>query len=344
MRIAILTNAFPPAAKGGAGRIAALQVEALKEQGHDVRVWMVDAPLQKMNPFARLWFHLVTDARAHTDLVDEIIAWKPDELQTHNLTGCGIGTPKTIQSHGIPWTHTLHDIQLTDPSGQETETWSKTVLAKIWRAFWSARRRASFGTPDILVSPTKWLLDWHHRHHFRGKQEKVVRNPVPKTEKRDRTLHLPATVLYVGRLSRDKGFDRFLEIVKQLPPTLVNQITVNGVGPMLTDIKRLNDPRIDVIGAIPPETVQELMANADLLIAPSRLLENQQNILLEAMSVGTPIVATDTGGTRETLEGTGCPVVAPERLKDEAMRLLSDADAWKEISEKISQRAISSRI
>jgi glycosyltransferase involved in cell wall biosynthesis len=354
MRIAILTNTFPPDGKGGAERIASLQAEGLRKQGHDVRVWasntrstgekegvtrFASPDLKSMNPLHRLWFHLILDAKPRNDVVGDIFLWKPDALLTHNLTGCGMATPKALQAHGIPWTHTLHDIQLTDPSGQETEEWSKTTVAKAWRAFWSARRRASFGTPDMLVSPTQWLLDWHHRHGFRGKKENVVRNPVEVAgERRDRSLKTPATVIYVGRLSRDKGFDRFLDVIKKLPPSLVDQITINGVGPMAEDVKKLADPRVDLIGAIPPEAVRQIMADADLLVAPSRLLENQQNILLEAMSVGTPIVATDTGGTKETLEGTGCPVVPPDQLAKEVTRILLDFNEWKQISKKMQEK------
>jgi len=358
MRIAILSNTFPPDGKGGAERIAFLQAEGLKRDGHDVRVWSLNTSalgqedvvrfpskdLMRMDPFTRFWFHFVADARPRADIVKNILAWKPDKLLTHNLTGCGIGTPRAIQQHGIPWAHTLHDIQLTDLSGRETEEWSKTVIVKLWRWFWSARRRPAFGTPDVLISPTKWLLDWHHAHGFRGKDEQVIRNPIETTgAHRDRTLHTPATVIYVGRLSRDKGFDRFLHVVKQLPASLVNQITVVGTGPMIADAERLADPRVDLIGTVPAETIRQIMEGADLLIAPSRLLENQQTILLEAMSVGTPIVATDTGGTRETLEGTGCPAVPADRLAAEAIALLSDADEWRRVSKKEQQHITQSR-
>lgn len=324
---------------GGAARVAMLQEQALKQQGHEVRVWSNVTPYVYTHPLARLWFHLVTDAKPRADIVRDVLAWKPDELHTHNLTGMGFGTPKAIQAHGIRWQHTLHDIQLTDPSGQETDAWSKTILAKCWRAFWSARRRAVFGTPDTLISPTAWLLNWHHAHGFRGKEERIVRNPRPNVNARHRERRIPATVLYVGRLSREKGFDRFLEITQQLPSSLVNQITVVGAGPLAERAMRLNDPRLDLVGAVPPETVQELMMQADLLIAPSRLLENQQTILLEAMAAGTPVVATDTGGTNETLEGTGCPVVSEEQLKDAVIHLLSDKEAWQQTAQQLLTQA-----
>ncbi|MEN9558571.1 MAG: hypothetical protein RL141_940 [Candidatus Parcubacteria bacterium] len=356
MRIAILTNAFPPDNKGGAGRIAALQAEGLRKAGHEVRVWAMGSEprvmgdtrrndaavtrffgrdLAKMHPFARLWFHLVTDAAARKEVVGEIVAWKPQRIITHNLTGCGIGTPRAIQAAGVPWTHLLHDIQLTDPSGQETAKWSRTWIAQTWRAFWSARRRQVFGEPDALLSPTQWLLDWHRQHGFHGKQERVVPNPIEMTLSRIRALKTPATVVYVGRLSRDKGFDRFLNVIAALPPSLVNQITVVGKGSMIARAKRITDARVDLVGELPPDAVRQIIADADLLIAPSRLLENQQTILLEAMSVGTPVIATDVGGTRETLEGTGCSVVAPDHLAEEATRLLSDTSAWQDISRKM---------
>lgn len=347
MRIAILSNTFPPDNKGGAERIAALQAEGLRRAGHDVRVWSLrDVPsknLAKTSLLGRLWFHLVTDAKPRTDIVNAILAWKPEKLITHNLTGCGFGTPKAIQAHNIPWTHILHDIQLTDPSGQETEAWSKTAIAKAWRAVWSARRRAVFGTPDVLISPTQWLLDWHGAHNFHGTEERVTPNPRPEASPQQRTPHVPATVAYIGRLSRDKGFDRFLSVIQQLPASLVNQITIVGSGPMEKDARALNDPRVDLTGTLPPETVQQILSTTDLLIAPSRLLENQQNILLEAMAAGTPVIATDTGGTKETLAGTGCPVVPPNQLTAEVTRILSDSTIWKNISQNMQKKGSASK-
>lgn len=365
MRFAILSNSFPPDGRGGAEQIAFLQADALACLGHDVRVWVPKkaeagrevihgmevmrfpsrfAELGKMSPLARLRFHLLEDSQVRQDIADAITTWKPDVLLTHNLTGCGMATPKVIQSRGVKWIHTLHDIQLTDPSGLETVARSKSALVGAWRGFWSSRRRATFGTPTVLVSPTQWLLDWHHRHGFHGATTAVIPNPVETDEKRERVLRSPATVAFVGRLSRDKGFEVFLDIITRLDAALVSKIVVVGDGPILKHPLRLQDARLDLRGALPPDQAHRVIADADLLIAPSQVLENQQTILLEAMAEGTPAIATDTGGTRETLEGTGCPIIST--TGDQAATfaktitaLLSDPKQWSLISHAMQEHA-----
>lgn len=368
MRIAILTNAFPPDGQGGAERTAFFQADTLACLGHDVRVWAPDKgaggrgpqdraertvihgmevmrfpsvfrSLSRMNPFQKLGFHVWQDARPRHDLVEQIIAWKPDVLLTHNLTGCGMGTARVVQTKNVRWIHTLHDIQLTDPSGQETVAFSITPLASVWRWLWSLRRRSAFGEPNVLISPTRWLLEWHTRSGFKAARMVVIPNPVDVLPARERVLHKPATIVFVGRLSSEKGFDLFLDAVRQLDVSLVNKIVVVGGGSMMTQAERMLDKRLLLRGALSFEDARRAIADADVLIAPSQILENQQTILLEAMAEGTPVIATDVGGTKETLEGTGCLVVEGSALGETAKVLLAYPDVWSRISRTMRHHA-----
>ncbi|HWQ99264.1 MAG TPA: glycosyltransferase, partial [Candidatus Methylomirabilis sp.] len=341
MRIAILTNAFPPDGRGGAERIAYMQADGFGVFGHEVRVYApttADAwssetlhgveierfpskfgRLSEMSASRRLAYHLFSDRKPRRDVAERINAWKPDVLLTHNLTGCGIGTARSVQSNGVRWIHTLHDIQLTDPSGQETVAPSKTAQARVWRAFWSAWRRRTFGVPDVVVSPTRWLLDWHFLHGIPGRGARraprnaearssgrtpcaptgiIIPNPVIMSAPRDRLLRRPAMIAYVGRLSADKGFDEFLDALKRLDATVVSRAVVVGDGPMASVARDMADHRLELRGVLSPEDARRAIADADLLIAPSRILENQQTIIVEAMAEGTPVVASDTGGTK----------------------------------------------
>ena len=381
MRIAILTNSFPPDGRGGAERVAYMQADGFGVFGHEVRVWATGRQddrttgssvygveverfpsefgrLGHMSRLRRLAFHLFHDLRPRRDIVERISAWKPDVLLTHNLTGCGLGTARAVQSRGVRWIHTLHDIQLTDPSGQETVAWAGTVWASLWRKFWSVVRGPWFGEPDVIVSPTQWLLDWHQRHGWLGmgalraprdveaqrlgrtqsaRTGIVIPNPVTMPVPRERQVHRPATIAYVGRLSRDKGFDVFLDALTRLDASVVSRAIVVGDGPM----SATGDARLAMRGRLSPEETRRVIADADLLVAPSRILENQQTIIVEAMAEGTPVVATDTGGTKETLEGTGCPVVDvdAQKIADAIREVLSDELRWTRLSRAMQERA-----
>jgi glycosyltransferase involved in cell wall biosynthesis len=363
MRIAILSNTFPPDNHGGAERVAALQAELLSST-HEVRVWAagtesgngveegimvcrfasVFAHVGDLSVFQKCIFHLVTDRGCRHDVANDILAWKPDVLLTHNLTGCGMATPQCVQARGVKWIHTLHDIQLTDPSGQEWKECAGSQRVRAWRFFWSRLRRWRVGTPDVIVSPTQWLMEWHTRHGFRGRSSVVLPNPVSLTPERLRTLRVPATIAYVGRLSDEKGFRLFLRAAAACDPALVSRIMVVGGGPLLGNARAVSDPRWDVRGPLPFDEAHAIIADADLLIAPSQILENQQQILLQAMAEGTPVIATDVGGTAETLAGVGCPLVpcdvdAAFRITAHVHALLGDPEEWQGVSRRLRARA-----
>lgn len=376
MRIAILTNAFPPDGKGGAERIAYVQAAGLLERGHEVKVWSPEneeggaengkqeeirderrlpltafripaerfpsrfSSLSRMSALRRLFFHLLEDIGEHRDVVNDVIAWKPDVLITHNLTGCGFGTPSAIKAKGVPWLHILHDIQLTEPSGQLRADKVRALPGRFWRSYWAAyRKRAWKSPPDALVSPTLWLLEWHRQYGFRGNLEEILPNPIDRGPERTRSLRTPAALVYVGRLSDDKGYPVFLELGRAFNREAIGSLVVVGDGPLRGAAEMLGDTRFSLKGALSPEDTRREIAQADILIAPSRILENQQTILLEAMAEGTPVVAADVGGTTETLEGSGCPVGNGADIASGILRLLQSPETWRAASIAIRKRA-----
>ena len=167
MRIALLTNDYPDAKatragfSWGAGRVAEEQVRILREASHDVRVWHMPFVAQEQPSWQRFLRHL-EDRKPRKEVVKEILEWQPTLLLTHNLTGCGFGTPSLIQAHGVRWIHVLHDVQLFEPSGQMYSALDITV----WQLFWGWLRSRSLGHPHMVISPTAWLLRKHRRRGF----------------------------------------------------------------------------------------------------------------------------------------------------------------------------------
>lgn len=372
MRIAILTNEYPPIALGGAGRIAQLQADWLAGKGHEVKVWTV-APysdrversrfprdvvetsvtdgtdktnpsntsdsnqdiaqpvpvdafvprtscgfrdLSKHGPLTRLLFHF-EDLAPNLDAVDKISAWNPEILVTHNLTGCGWGTARLLKIGKVRWIHILHDVQMFEPSGQRLYGESFYALRRLWRKAWSSLRRRTFGKPDAVVSPTRWLLEQHRSYGlFDSVAVRVIPNPIEHSTNPNRhlreggdpeTTDKNKTVLFVGRLAHDKGLGVLLDAwrsLKEKPGRLV----LVGDGPMLATCKQLSDESVDCLGRLDHEQAMARMADADLVVLPSLVMENQPTVLLEAISLGLPVVASDVGGVRETLAGYGAIV------------------------------------
>lgn len=318
MRIAVLTNAYPPDVPGGASRIAAAQVEMLKAAGQEVRVWPVKVAWFGEPPWKRLVRHF-QDLAPRPELVREITAWKPQVLITHNMTGCGYGTPKAIQKTGVRWFHVLHDVQLFDPSGKLRFA----AISTPWQAFWGTLRRFSFGRPDVVISPTRWLLRLHmKRRFFRGTRNEVLPNPGPAVSNFPRHRHDPLRMLFMGHLTQEKGSRVIMRLMRELEVPVEWHIVSDGP---LRQVLEAAGPTAKFYGYLDMPGVRERMLEADILLVPSQIEENQPTVILEAAAVGLPVIASDKRGIRETLDGSGI-LCAPHDIR-----------AWKEAIERLAQ-------
>ena len=354
MRIAILTNAFPPLARGGAGQIAKLQADWLAAHGHEVRLFTVEpfptaesdvhqittfksrttrrfSDLGKTNAILRLLFHF-EDLAPNLWAVDAIREWRPDVLVTHNVTGCGWGTAHMIKESGVRWVHVLHDVQMFEPSGQRLYGERYYGLRKRWRDFWAGKRKKAFGQPDTVVSPTRWLLEQHRAYGLlKNPPAEILPNPIvaptsasptppavisteasptsgmEKSPLFNNDMHppvAPGTVIYLGRLSVDKGVDLLLDVwsgLAQRPGRLV----LVGDGPLRSRCESMSDEAVECVGSLEHDEAMAKLSQADALVLPSLVMENQPTVLLEAVSMNKPVIAADVGGVRESLDGYG---------------------------------------
>ncbi|HVJ79663.1 MAG TPA: glycosyltransferase [Planctomycetia bacterium] len=139
-------------------------------------------------------------------------------------------------------------------------------------------------------------------------------------------------VVAVGRLDPQKGLDRLIEALAELPAEIrrERQITVNlvGKGPEEATLRALARVRgVEDLVTFHGWQAEPLawIAAADVLALPSRW-EGMPNVLLEAMALGKPAIATDVEGVRELL-GTGadrCGVIVPAGSGGEEKRVARD--------------------
>jgi glycosyltransferase involved in cell wall biosynthesis len=95
--------------------------------------------------------------------------------------------------------------------------------------------------------------------------------------------------LFVGRLTREKGFDEFLKLAKALPA--VNFV---AVGPLeCNDI--LSSDNIEFLGPQTRDEVFSRISNCTALLFLSRLYEGMPMSIIEAFSLGKPVIARNHG-------------------------------------------------
>ncbi len=132
--------------------------------------------------------------------------------------------------------------------------------------------------------------------------------------------HTPTRLLYVGRLSPEKGIPTLLRAFAALKSP--SHLRLAGGGSQLAELEALAvesgvRERVHFLGNVDwGNPLFELMRDSDILVLPS-FTEGLPLVLLEAMAQGLPVIATRVGGI-------------PELVRDEITGLLfpaGDADA-----------------
>lgn len=105
-------------------------------------------------------------------------------------------------------------------------------------------------------------------------------------------------MIYVGRLSQNKGIETIIRAVSDmgLPYTL----KIVGEGEEYDRLKKYEGDRIVFTGVVTPAQALEHIEASDILILNSGY-EGMPMTILEAQSLGLPVVTTDVGGIREAV-------------------------------------------
>ena len=129
-------------------------------------------------------------------------------------------------------------------------------------------------------------------------------------------LDEPPHVLFVGRLSEEKGILELLEATEGIPRVIV------GDGP-------LRDRVPDAVGFVPPRELGAYYDRAAVVVCPSRR-EGYGVVVREAMAHGRPVVATAVGGLIDAVDhgvtGLRVPPRDPAALRAAIETLLASPD------------------
>jgi glycosyltransferase involved in cell wall biosynthesis len=110
--------------------------------------------------------------------------------------------------------------------------------------------------------------------------------------------------LFVGVLEEHKGIVNLLELFKKHKNRIEAKLLIVGRGSLQTYVQnfiRRNslEKSVFYLGFVDNDTLYSLYSGARALVVPSFSLENSPLVALEALSVGTPTIASDSGGLSE---------------------------------------------
>jgi glycogen synthase len=157
------------------------------------------------------------------------------------------------------------------------------------------------------------------------------------------SFELPARfLLFVGKLEENKGARQLVPAVAAARTGL--PLVILGEGSLAHTLKfEAASAGVELIvrGWAHREDVLRAMARATVLVFPSLWAEPLSRVLLEALALGTPIAAMDTGGTGEILqhETSGILVGGAEELSAAVARIAGDAALRARLGEGARARA-----
>lgn len=293
LKILVLTTSYPRGPEDASGRFVADAVEAARARGFEVEV----VSPASFRHFGIAYNHgIVGNLRARPWLVLFLPAFAWNFRRAARGRECDL-----VHAHWLA-------------AGAVAATLGKPYLVQVWgtdvelaqRAPWLARwilRRAclAIGASEFLVAEARKLG---------ARRARVVPTGVDVPERVDDPDE-PPHVLYVGRLSPEKGIEDFLTATKGLARVIV------GAGPLAVR---------ESVGAVPPAELGAYYERAAVVCVPSRR-EGYGMVAREAMAFGRPVVATRVGGLTDAVDdGLTGLLVDRSGLRDGIERLLDDRE------------------
>ena len=156
--------------------------------------------------------------------------------------------------------------------------------------------------------------------------------------------HVPV-VGTVGNLSHKKGIPYLLDAIGLIVLAYPNaKFLLVGQGPLEEEMKEKAihvAARQQIIFTGPRSDIPDLMSAMDIFVLAS-LFEGLPNVLLEAMALGKPVVATKVGGIPELIESKGdgilVPPQDPEELAKAVLTLLENPAKAKAMGERGAEK------
>jgi glycosyltransferase involved in cell wall biosynthesis/predicted metal-dependent phosphoesterase TrpH len=214
----------------------------------------------------------------------------------------------------------------------EVEYMMRAVLAKFYaqcKVILSPSRAADQSLLELGI-PADRLARWDRGVDLdRFNPARYAPGVLPNTHSE---LGTRFNVLYVGRLSKEKGIDLLAEsflIARDHDPRL--HLVLAGRGPEEETLRRRLGSAATFLGWVDGDRLAQVYASADMFMFASTT-DTFGQVILEAQASGLPVLAVDAGGPAELIEDgrSGCLVAPDAESLAGALRGLARREAIRE--------------
>jgi glycosyltransferase involved in cell wall biosynthesis len=336
MKILMLHNRYQH--RAGEDQVHDAKRNLLVSKGEDVQEVILDNAQIRSGSALLVGIETSWSRSGYDRILNAINSWRPDILDVDNFFP--LASPSIYYAawrSGVPVVQTLHNYRLLCPGAtlfRDNRVCEDCVGKKVpWRGVvhgcYRNSRPATLAVAAMLTlhnSLATWnkkitlfvaLTDFCRRQFITGglPPRKIVVRPnfVPHD------MGIGAGdgnfVLFVGRLSADKGITLLMEAWKLASDAPgLGRLIIAGDGPERTAVRQAAETSssIEYLGQRPGPEILELMGHARALVFPSLWYEGMPSVITEALSRGTPVVSNRIGSMTEMIQnGTTGWLVEP---------------------------------
>lgn len=372
MRVDLLTKEYPPAVYGGAGVHVAELTRVLRPH-IEVQVRCFGAERSEADTSAYRTPHELEGANAAlatmgTDLQIAADCAGADLIHSHTWYANFAGHTASLL-HGAPHVLSAHSLEPLRPWKAEQLGGGYALSSYIERTAYEHAAgviAVSAGMREDILRAYP-MVDPQRVHVVHNGIDIEQWQPNPETSAltaRGIDPEAP-TIVFVGRITRQKGLPYFLRAVRELPADYQVVLCAGApdteeiareVSELVTGLRSERDGIHLITEMLPRHELTQLLSHATTFVCPS-IYEPLGIVNLEAMACGTPVVASATGGIPEVVadgetgylvpidqvqDGTGTPT-DPEAfvadLADTLTRMVSDPQRARQMGEASRRRA-----
>ena len=273
------------------------------------------------------------------DMFDDYVAryGKPDILHAHCAKWAGYAAMLVSRKYGIPYVITEHLSKLVfekEFGPAPSSAWQIPLL------------KACYREAKMVVPVSEELVDNIACYFGKDYRWQAISNTIDvgffHYQKRSPREGRAFRFCCLANFWPLKGYDVLIPAFRQLRQSGTDaELHIAGRGTDTSEFRSMLSDGMITHGLLDMESVRALLYQSDALVLASRS-EVQPLVLLEAMSTGIPVVATECIPQSLRIEG-GCTIVPVDDVKalTEAMKSMVQQSAFdgKAVSEKVRQMA-----
>lgn len=324
MKIAIFTDTFLPQINGVTNTLRRLG-DYLKNEGIEYIFITPDQKTEEVLPYnmeqffsAPLIFYpecrfTITNK---SKLYKKLDAFNPDIIFLMTEFNMGLAGLSYGKKHGIPIVSNY-----STNFGSLLKAYKLGVLEKVSNKYlgWFHNEADYTVTPSEESQKELYKMGVHDVGIFGRGIDYHRFSPTKYSETLLESLDAQEKVnlLYVGRLSPEKGLSILRETMFKLNETYKDKINliITGEGPMEQELHKTMPGNVIFTGYKKGSELEAIYASADIFAFPSTF-ETFGNVVLEAMASGTPVVGVSEGGVKTLVDHGKTGFLAEPRDSD----------------------------